>query len=35
MKEVIRWLGEYINQYGGRTPADGLYNILTYLFYRH
>ena len=33
MKEVIRWLGEYINQYETRTPLDGLYNIITYLFY--
>ena len=35
MKEVIRWLGEYINQYQGKTPVDGLYNIMTYFYYRN
>lgn len=33
MAEVIRWLGEYINQYQGRTPVEGLYNILAYWYY--
>lgn len=35
MKEIIRWLGEYINQYQGKTPLNGLYNILTFLYYKH
>lgn len=35
MAEVIRLLGEYINQYQGRTPVEGLYNILTYLYYNY
>ena len=33
MSEVIRRLCEYINQYQGRTPIDGLYNIMVYLYY--
>lgn len=35
MAEVIRLLGEYINQHQGRTPVEGLYNILTYLYYNY
>lgn len=33
MKEVIRWLGECINQYQGNTPLDSLYDILAHLYY--
>lgn len=33
MAKVIKWLGEYINQYQGKTPIDGLYDIMTYLYY--
>lgn len=35
MKETIRWLGEYINQHQGRTSLDGLYDIMTYLYYKY
>lgn len=33
MAKLIRWLGEQINQYQGRTPLDGLYEILTHLYH--
>lgn len=32
---IIRWIGERINQYQGKTPLDDLYYILTSLYYKN
>lgn len=34
MKEVVRYLGEFINSYEGNGIIDGLYDLLTTIVYK-
>lgn len=35
MKEVVRYLGEFINSYEGNSIIDGLYDLLAIIVYKH